>query len=158
MGEVLHVIDFDQLKIENDQYIEKIEERNKEQFKLKVTTGNVIQTLHACKKKLDKLILESESLKKMIGEKQSLSKSVQEEIETIDSEKGNVKKVNGALQKQIEESNMPEVLEYVNQKATAQQLKKELSYFERKIEIAEKTRRRHATAVRATLKEDKGRR
>ena len=36
-----------------------------------------------------------------------------------------VKKANGALQKQIEESGMPEVLEYVNQKATAHQLKKE---------------------------------
>ena len=28
MGEVLHAIDFDQLQIENKQYIAKIEERN----------------------------------------------------------------------------------------------------------------------------------
>ncbi len=34
MGEVLHVIDFDQLKIENQQYLEKIEERNNELLKL----------------------------------------------------------------------------------------------------------------------------
>ena len=30
MGEVLHVVDFDQLKIENQQYLDRIEERNTE--------------------------------------------------------------------------------------------------------------------------------
>ena len=43
MGEVLHVIDFDQLKIENQQYLEKIEERNNELLRLKLTTGNTVQ-------------------------------------------------------------------------------------------------------------------
>jgi hypothetical protein len=156
MGEVLHGIDFDQLKIENQQYVAKIQERNDELLKLKLTTGNIIQTLNACKKKLDKLILESEALKKMMGEKQALSKTVQEEIEKIDGEKGKVKKANGALQKQIEESGMPEVLEYVNQKATAHQLKKELANLERKVEIAEMTRRRRVAATRAASSEDKG--
>ena len=49
MGEVLHVIDFDQLKIENQQYLEKIEERNNELLRLKLTTGNTVQAraLHA---------------------------------------------------------------------------------------------------------------
>ena len=42
MGEVLHVIDFDQLKIENQQYLEKIEERNNELLRLKLTTGNTV--------------------------------------------------------------------------------------------------------------------
>merc|ERR1712070_971676 len=38
MGEVLNVIDFDQLKIENKQFLEKIEERNNELITLKLTT------------------------------------------------------------------------------------------------------------------------
>lgn len=41
--QVLHVIDFDQLKIENQQYLEKIEERNNELLRLKLTTGNTVQ-------------------------------------------------------------------------------------------------------------------
>jgi len=51
---VLHVIDFDQLKIENQQYLEKIEERNNELLRLKLTTGNTVQVesrgacMHAC--------------------------------------------------------------------------------------------------------------
>jgi hypothetical protein len=49
MGEVLHAIDFDQLQIENKQYLSKIEERNTELLKLKLTAGNTIQTLNSYK-------------------------------------------------------------------------------------------------------------
>ena len=45
MGEVLHVIDFDQLKIENQQYLEKIEERNTELLRMKLSTGRTIQVI-----------------------------------------------------------------------------------------------------------------
>ena len=43
MGEVLHVVDFDQLKIENQQYLDRIEERNSELLRLKTTTGKAVQ-------------------------------------------------------------------------------------------------------------------
>jgi hypothetical protein len=43
MGEVLHLVDFDQLKIENQQYMEKIEERNNELLKLKLSTSHTVQ-------------------------------------------------------------------------------------------------------------------
>ena len=43
MGEVLHVVDFDQLKIDNQQYLDRIEERNTELLRLKATTGKAVQ-------------------------------------------------------------------------------------------------------------------
>jgi hypothetical protein len=49
MGEVLHAIDFDQLKIENHQYLAKIEERNNEMLKLKMTAGKTVQILNQYK-------------------------------------------------------------------------------------------------------------
>lgn len=49
MGEVLHAIDFDQLQIENKQYLAKIEERNSELMRLKLTAGNTIQNLNSYK-------------------------------------------------------------------------------------------------------------
>jgi hypothetical protein len=49
MGEVLHAIDFDQLQIENKQYLSKIEERNAELLRLKLTAGNTIQNLNSHK-------------------------------------------------------------------------------------------------------------
>ena len=47
MGEVLHVVDFDQLKIENQQYLDRIEERNTELLRLKATTGKAVQVYPA---------------------------------------------------------------------------------------------------------------
>ena len=49
MGEVLHAIDFDQLQIENKQYLAKIDERNAELIKLKMTAGRTIQILNKFK-------------------------------------------------------------------------------------------------------------
>ena len=43
MRDMLHVVDFDQLKIENQQYLERIEEKNAELLQVKVTTGRTVQ-------------------------------------------------------------------------------------------------------------------
>lgn len=50
MSDALHVVDFDQLKIENQQYLERIEEKNAELLQVKVTTGHTVQArlCHAC--------------------------------------------------------------------------------------------------------------
>ena len=46
MGEVLHEVDFNQLKIENRQYLEKIEEKNQDLLRLKLMAGNTLQILN----------------------------------------------------------------------------------------------------------------
>lgn len=50
MSDALHVVDFDQLKIENQQYLERIEEKNAELLQVKVTTGRTVQArlCHTC--------------------------------------------------------------------------------------------------------------
>ena len=49
MGEVLHEVDFNQLKIENQQYLEKIDEKNQDLLRLKLMDGNVQQILNTYK-------------------------------------------------------------------------------------------------------------
>lgn len=49
MGEVLHEVDFHQLKIENSQYLEKIDDRNRELLQLKLVAGNTMQILSSHK-------------------------------------------------------------------------------------------------------------
>lgn len=49
MGEVLHEVDFQQLKIENSQYLEKIDERNQDLLRLKLMSGNTLQVLNSYK-------------------------------------------------------------------------------------------------------------
>lgn len=43
MSDMLNAVDFDQLKIENQQYLERIEEKNTELLQVKLTTGRTIQ-------------------------------------------------------------------------------------------------------------------
>lgn len=51
MGEVLHEVDFNQLRIENQQYLEKIDERNQDLLRLKQMAGTTIQVLNSYKVK-----------------------------------------------------------------------------------------------------------
>lgn len=43
MSDMLNAVDFDQLKIENQQYLERIEEKNTELLQVKLTTGRTVQ-------------------------------------------------------------------------------------------------------------------
>lgn len=49
MGEALHEVDFQQLKIENAQFLETIEARNQELIQLKLASGNTVQVLNIYK-------------------------------------------------------------------------------------------------------------
>ncbi|KAK2085157.1 hypothetical protein P7K49_036457 [Saguinus oedipus] len=49
VGEALHEVDFQQLKIENAQFLETIEARNQELTQLKLSSGNTLQVLSAYK-------------------------------------------------------------------------------------------------------------
>merc|ERR1712019_88169 len=62
MGEVLHEVDFNQLKIENQQYLEKIDEKNQELLRLKLMAGNTLQVLNSYKKKLQTLTVDAKKL------------------------------------------------------------------------------------------------
>lgn len=47
-SQVLHLVDFDQLKIENQQYLERIDAKNKELLQLKLSTGKTVQVRCGC--------------------------------------------------------------------------------------------------------------
>lgn len=49
MGEALHDVDFQQLKIENAQFLETIEGRNQELIRLKLASGTTLQVLNSYK-------------------------------------------------------------------------------------------------------------
>jgi len=149
MGEVLHVIDFDQLKIENQQYLEKIEERNNELLRLKLTTGNTVQVLNTLKHKLNNLTAESEWLKReTAARKESLAK-LTDEISRVEGEKEQAARLDRKLKRESEsESNMPQVMDYVQQKADEHELERQMAGWRRKLEIAEVEARRYQNVAR----------
>jgi len=149
MGEVLHVIDFDQLKIENQQYLEKIEERNNELLRLKLTTGNTVQVLNTLKHRLNNLTSESEWLKRETNQRKESLVKITEEISRVEQEKEQAARLDRKLRREENtESNMPQVLDYVSQKAEMYELERQLNAWSRKVEIADMEARRYAQLTR----------
>lgn len=84
MGEILHEVDFSQLKIENQQYIEKIDERNQELLHQKLMAGNSLQVLNSYKKRLNTLMMESDRLKLEITARNELLGRIDAETQLVE--------------------------------------------------------------------------
>ncbi|KAJ3290327.1 hypothetical protein HK104_006846, partial [Borealophlyctis nickersoniae] len=136
MGEVLHAIDFDQLQIENKQYLAKIEERNAELLKLKMTAGNTVQILNFYKKKLQNLTQESEKLRFEINQREELLAKLTAEAKIVAVEHEKAESLNTKIRSQMEEFRVPHVMDYVSVKAQQNELQRKLKSWERKVEIA----------------------
>lgn len=146
MGEVLHEVDFNQLKIENQQYIEKIDERNQDLLRLKLMAGNTLQVLNSYKKRLHTLTKESERLKSEISSRQELLSRIDTETEQVEDDRAKAEKINRKLRQQLADFRVPEVMEYVGEKADLYELQKKVKSWERKVEIAEMALRTHRKA------------
>ncbi|KAM5191449.1 cilia- and flagella-associated protein 184 [Mantella aurantiaca] len=72
LAEGLHLIDFEQLKIENQTYNEKIEERNEELLKLRKKITNTVQVLTHLKEKLQFVQNENQEQKDRLMEIEAL--------------------------------------------------------------------------------------
>lgn len=148
MGEVLNVIDFDQLKIENKQFLEKIEERNNELITLKLTTGNTVQVLNTLKKRLQKLTSESEWLQSEIVQRMDLKCKVEEDIERVVEEAKSLTRANQRAKREQQTSDMPHVIEYVKQKLELDTLTKSVENWTQKARIAEGELKRQRRKLR----------
>ncbi|XP_041454175.1 coiled-coil domain-containing protein 113-like [Lytechinus variegatus] len=143
MGEVLHEVDFQQLKIENSQYLEKIDERNQDLLRLKLMAGNTLQVLNSYKKKLQTLTMESDRLGNEIASRNELLSRIDAETETVEEERSSAEELNRRLRHQLEDYKVPEVVEYVQEKADLYELQKTVKSWERKVEIAEMALKTH---------------
>ncbi|ORZ41679.1 hypothetical protein BCR44DRAFT_1011504 [Catenaria anguillulae PL171] len=137
MGEVLHAIDFDQLKIENHQYLAKIEERNTELLKLKLVAGNIVQVMNVYKRKLLGLEEESSRLRAELKARKELLERLRVEGEQVKKDVAKAVKVNKALVTAGKEYSVPSVMEYVMLKAEQEEIYTKVRSWRRKVEIAQ---------------------
>jgi len=143
MGDVLHYIDFHQLQIENKQYNKRIDERNDELLKLKMTTGATVQTLNSQKDKLNAMQAESEWLQREIKNRTDLLEKVRGDNASVNGEIANDRRLRKRLsQQQSETADMPQVLDYVSQKAEMYEFQDSLRNWQRKVEIMEMAAKR----------------
>lgn len=136
MGDVLHYIDFHQLQIENKQFQQRIEERNEELLRLKMTTGRTFQSLNSHKAHLHEVTEAEERLEKEIASQTETLARIRGENVTIANEIQAERRARKRMSNmQAETGGAPQVLDYVNQKREYYDLQEELRNWERKMEI-----------------------
>ncbi|CAG5115184.1 unnamed protein product [Candidula unifasciata] len=146
MGEVLNEVDFNQLKIENEQYLEKIDERNQDLLRLKLMTGNTLQVLNSYKQRLQTLTKEAVKLQNDLALREDLQQKILAETKMVEAERAQAEKVNKKLRKNLTDFRIPDVMEYVHGKADIYDLQKKIKNWERKVDIAELALSTHTKA------------
>jgi len=97
LAEGLHLIDFEQLKIENQGCNEKIEERNEELHKLRKKTTTTVQVLTHIKEKLQFVQVENASLKRELKELDTDLTSERDVLTKAKRERDGLRQENGSL-------------------------------------------------------------
>ncbi|NXA41641.1 CC113 protein, partial [Eudromia elegans] len=137
MGETFREVRFEQLQIRNTQYQEKIEEKNKELLKLKLTSGKAVQALNSYKKRLQDAMETSVCLKKDISQRKELLEKIERETVRVEEERAKAESLNKQLRRQLSDYRVPPVLRYVQEKMAVSDLQKSIKIWERKVSIAE---------------------
>jgi chromosome segregation ATPase len=108
-----------------------------------MTTGKTVQTLNSLKQRLHALLSESESLQKEIAARSEQLRKVREDNAAVGGDISTEQRARKRLgQQQAETSDMPQVLDYVAQKAEMYDLHDNLRNWERKVEIMEMAAKR----------------
>nr|XP_060644197.1 coiled-coil domain-containing protein 113 [Anolis sagrei ordinatus] len=139
LGEALHEVDFQQLKIENAQFLEKIDERNQELLQLKMMVANTLQVLNFHRKKLQTATAMAAHLVKDIAQRKEILDRIDHEAALAEKEREVAEALNQKLRRRMAEYKVPPVLDYVRQKIALQELGGTFRIWERKVEIAEMT-------------------
>lgn len=137
VSEALHDVDFQQLKIENAQFLEAIEARNQELIHLKLASGTTLQVLHAYKTRLQRAMEMSINLEKEISLRNELLEKIERETLQVEEDRAKAEALNKKLRKQLARFRVPPVLLYVREKMLSGDLEKTIRMWERKVEIAE---------------------
>nr|XP_056718238.1 coiled-coil domain-containing protein 113 [Euleptes europaea] len=137
LGEALHEVDFQQLKIENAQFLEKIEERNQDLLRQKMTAGNALQILSCYKRKLHTAMAMAARLVKDINQRKESLEKIEREFIVVEEERTKAEILNKRLRKHLAYYKVPPVLDYVHEKIAVHEMEKTIKIWERKVEIAQ---------------------
>ncbi|XP_050340361.1 coiled-coil domain-containing protein 113-like [Bactrocera neohumeralis] len=136
-GEAFNAVDFAQLKIENDQFNERIETKNAELAELKGTSTRAVQTLNSLVDSLNDLNAEQTQLKKELRSRGEYLMRCAKEVTVVAAEAAGAEQKNQTIKAQHEAVQVPKIEEYIAQTAELFELQKALKNWSRKVEIAE---------------------
>lgn len=136
-GAAFQGVDFEQLRIENEQFTERIEKRNAELVDLKGTSTRTVQSLNALMDMLNDLTAEQAQLRKEYKSRCEYLARCTKEVVTVGLETTASERKNTAIRQQHEAVKVPKIEEYIAQTAELYELEKSLKNWRRKVEIAE---------------------
>merc|ERR1712193_413716 len=120
----------------NQQFVIKIDEANIELLSLKRTSGRTVKILNTMKKRLSQFTWDAKSLEDEINERKAMLAKTENDIVKVVEEKENSRKDNKKLRMQSRiGTEMPQVVDYVNQKAEQYEIEAQKRTWERKLEI-----------------------
>lgn len=145
VGDVLHYIDFHQLQIENKQYLAKIEEKNAELLRLKISTGHTIQVLNAMKAQLSDVGKHTNRLRGDIKTRTVLLRRLRKDNGSLAATVAKQHELGVTLSRLAKEAaDMPTILDYVQLKALQATLTHEATSWARKLEVMDLTAKQSA--------------
>ena len=107
MGEVLHEVDFNQLKIENQQYLEKIDDKNNELLDLKLKATNTTVYLNGKKRLMHDLTEKIDSTTQEIKIRTKTLKNLEEEQVRVGKEVEEAREQLQKLKNKMEDFEVP---------------------------------------------------
>lgn len=149
-GDDLQYIDFHQLQIENQELLQRIEDATQELLDLKKKSGRTQKQLGVMKKSLASLTAEVKTWEDEIRERRALLDKTEKDIVKVVEEKETARKDHKKLRAQRTSSQIPQVVDYVTQKAEEYQLEAQKRDWERKVELAANATKRVRMALRAS--------
>ncbi|CAF0930694.1 unnamed protein product [Rotaria sordida] len=135
MGESLHEVDFNQLEMENKQYLDKIDEKNIELVLLKRKAAKVSKLINDYKVSLNTNTIDLIDIQQRINKQDILYKFTEQEIIKASSEQSRAAKKHNNLCDQIEHYQAPEILDYVKKKSLLCNLQRDCQVWQRKVEL-----------------------
>ncbi|CAD7955336.1 unnamed protein product [Amoebophrya sp. A25] len=152
-GDDLQYIDFHQLQIENQQFVLRIEETNHELIQLKRTYGRTVKMLNTVKKKLSQLQSEAAFFQDETKEQRAAIQKADLDLQRVNDEGDRSKKENKRIKVSLKNSanmqgEMPQVLDYVNQKAEESEVVSQHKNLVKKLELANVAWKKAKTVAR----------
>eukprot|EP01086_Lenisia_limosa_P005856 TRINITY_DN2355_c0_g1_i1.p1 TRINITY_DN2355_c0_g1~~TRINITY_DN2355_c0_g1_i1.p1 ORF type:complete len:467 (-),score=122.86 TRINITY_DN2355_c0_g1_i1:114-1514(-) len=133
LGDGLHLIDFEQLKIENQAYNEKIEERNEDLLKLRKKITTTVLVLSHLKEKLQFILNENQELKKKLADLGDEVAEKRDSLASMKQKRDRLRAETNALQRQAGLIAHPDLLtDFDDQTAEIDRLELELQTLKNK--------------------------
>lgn len=156
MGEVVTGVDFEQLKIENQQYLEKIDVKNTDLLSLKAKSSNTALKLGSKKEELNKIVALNTSTKREIEAKESMRERCKLESSRVLIDIEEAKSALSDIKQKVEDFRVPETKEYIQGKLKLEEIRHKAGIWLRKVEIAELKLRSVSGRWRSVCKKQDG--